>query len=373
MAWARKLPSGKWQGCYRDAQGKARSAGAFSHKPRAMSAAAVEEAKVRASPWANPDADKLPWSAWVEAWWPTRDVEASTLHADAGRRRNHLEPRWGDVPLGAIRRQDVRAWAAELGRKGLGPQTVKHCVNLLSSSLAAAVDAELLAVNPAARLKLPSTPPGLERYLTSEEFQAVWDQLPTGRDRLIADSLVFTGLRWGEMAGLHQNRLDVGRHTLRVVEVFVERTGHINPYPKGKRARDVPVPEWLGERWATQLDDATTCGLPHDQGQCRSGLLLRSAQGDVLRNTNWAERVWSPAVKAAGIGHCRVHDLRHTYASWLLQDGVSLAEVGSLLGHVSPTTTQRYAHLARTRSPAVLRALGRASAARLPHEPDEQG
>jgi integrase len=70
------------------------------------------------------------------------------------------------------------------------------------------------------------------------------------------------------------------------------------------------------------------------------------------------------AVALADVGHARVHDLRHTYASWLLQSGrVSLAEVGKLLGHVSPLATQRYAHLDELGADKVLAALGPAPAA----------
>ena len=52
--------------------------------------------------------------AWCAAWWPTRQVEVSTLRTDAGRRDLHLLPRWADVELIDITRQDVRAWAALL-------------------------------------------------------------------------------------------------------------------------------------------------------------------------------------------------------------------------------------------------------------------
>lgn len=62
----------------------------------------------------------------------------------------------------------------------------------------------------------------------------------------------------------------------------------------------------------------------------------------VLSNDHW----FKPAMKTAGIGDFKWHDLRHTFASWLVQDGVPLDRVSKLLGHKSLTMTMRYAHLA---------------------------
>lgn len=359
MAWAEKLPSGRWRGVYRDATGRQRSAGSFTHKVKATRAAGALEQQARRDAWRDADAFLRPWGEWSTRWWDSRVVEDSTRRGDAHRLRNHLEPHWGDRPIGSITRQDVRDWISQMRAAGVGAETVKRIVHLFSASMNAAVDAEVIPVNPASRLKLAGGAPAQERYLTREEYAKVRAQLPTVRDQLVADLLVHTGLRWGEAAGLHTARLDLVRAVMRVVETFDESTNRIKAYPKGKRVRDVPLVPELVETFR-EFEPAGSCGIEHAAGRCTSGLVLTAAEGGPLRNTNWAARVWVPAVAAAGVGHVRIHDLRHTYASWLLQEGISLAEVGRLLGHVSPQTTQRYAHLAETPSEAVLAALAAA-------------
>lgn len=374
MGWAEKLPSGNWRGVYRDSAGKQRSAGTFPHKAKALRAAGAREEEVRRSMRRDPEAYKRPWGEWCEEWWSTRTVEESTLRNDAARRRNHLEPRWAEVALGAITRQDVKAWAAQLRRDGLGPESVKRCVHLLSASLVAAVDAELISANPAARLKLPGGPPAPERYLTREEYAAVRAQLATTDDQLVADLLVNTGLRWSELAGLHWSRVDLVRGVVRVVETYDETAKVMKAYPKGRRTREVPLTADLRERLGELERRQGPCGVEHASGRCAGALVITTEEGRPLRNSNWSYRVWVPAVEHAvvevegeepvAVGHVRIHDLRHTYASWLLQRGIPLAEVGRLLGHVSSQTTQRYAHLAETPVDAVLSAL---AAPRLPH------
>lgn len=371
MAWAEKLPSGKYRGLYRDAHGTKRSAGTFSHKPAAVRAAGARETAVRRSMVGDADAHKQTWLAWCDIWWPTRDVEASTLTSDTGRRDNHLKPRWAEVPIGAIRRNDIKAWVVQLRKQGLAPETVKRCVHLLSASLNAAVDEQVIDSNPAARLKLPGGEQAQERYLERSEYEAIRANLPTTRDQFIADLLVYTGLRWGELAGHHRNRLDLASGQLRVVETYDEKNGLVKPYPKGRSVRDVPLLPGLVDELSALTYEASTCPAPHKIGHCRAPLTLTSAEGGVLRNSNWAARVWRPAVEASDVGHVRVHDLRHTYASWLLQGGRTLAEVGKLLGHVSPVTTQRYAHLARTFDVGVLTALAGPAGPGAPYLPHE--
>ena len=151
---------------------------------------------------------------------------------------------------------------------------------------------------------------------------------------------------------------------LRVVETWDEPSGRMKSYPKGKQVRDVPLTPELVAVLALQPYQKG-CGVPHASGTCRSGLVFATPSGTVLRNSNWAAD-WRRAVADSGVSHCRIHDLRHTYASWLLQAGIPLAEVGRLMGHVSTQTTAKYAHLAATPSAAVLTAL-QPIAPHLPH------
>ena len=368
MGWTEKLPSGKFRGIYRTPDGRTRTApgGPWTQNAAALRAANKAEADSRAPGWRDPEAGRRTWGEWCTAWWPTRQVEASTLATDTGRRDRHLTPRWADVPLCDITRQDIRAWAADLrdhgtahdGKPGrpLAPATVQRIIHLLSASLLAAVDAGALTANPAARLNLGGASPIVERYLTREEYGKVRTELTKQADPaypLLADLLVSTGLRWGEAVGLHRERLQPDRGVLEVIEVWTLTARTVKPYPKGKKRRVVPIPAWVD---LPPSRDGDKCGHRHESGTCRSELVLVNSSGNVI-DTSHFTKAWGKACKAAGVGHVRVHDLRHTYASWLIQAGVPLEEVGRLLGHISPVTTQRYAHLGATPSAAILAAL----------------
>lgn len=337
MPWAEKLPSGKYRGLYRDRAGRRRSAGTFTQKRAAEKAATIAEDAARKLGWRDPDAANMLWADWVTAWWPTRAVEPGTLKVDRSRLNARLAPRWADVPLVDITRQDVRAWIADLQRSKLAPATVQRCVSLLSASLAAAVDAEIITTNVASRIKVVQGEIDPERYLTRPEFAAIAAALTDPFDEALASLLVGTGMRWGEAIGLMIPRIDFGRGRIQVAETWDDRMQRVKPYPKGRRIRRVPLVPWVAAHIEPVVDGRATGHLWERRGRLPD-------------YHNWRARIWVPALKVADVGHVRIHDLRHTYASWLIQDGVPLAEVGALLGHMSPVTTQRYAHLQDDRS-----------------------
>lgn len=344
-SWIEQLPSGNWCARYTIPSGKKRSAGTFKHAARARKEAAIAEGKAADLGWKDPKAALRTWGAWCDEWWPTRGVEPGTLQREESPRRKYLMPRWGTVPLIEITRHDVKAWVTTMtavgpGKPGLSPRTARRYLNIFTASLTAAVDNEILTSHPALKIKFANGQVDVRRYLTAAEQSKLLDVIPDEAQGLV-NTMLGTGMRWGEALGLEIGRVDFRRGYIRVAHVWDARNRRVKDYPKGKKIRDVPIPDWV----AAYLKEAI--------GGRTQGFVF-AERHDI---DNWRKRVWEVAVKESGIGHTRIHDLRHTYASVLLQDGVSLAEVGRLLGHVSAATTQIYAHLAETPRADVLRAL----------------
>ena len=359
MAWVEQLTSGKYRGMYRDAQGRRRSTGraTFAHKRPALAAAVAAEDKARRRHGVDPKEARRTWGEWARAvWWDARDVEPATLHTDASRMRTHLDPEWGSVPLGQITKMDVRDWLVKMKKAGVGNSTRNRALRLFSASMKYALERDVIDVNPCQGVKAATETKGQERFLTREEFAAILKQLPTESDQIVAMTLAFTGMRWSELCGLHWQRVDLASSQIVVAEAYLESTNRIKPYPKGKKPRAIPVVPALHVALTARKVSGGTCEVEHMSGKCRSQLVFTSAEGRPLRNSKWS-RVWRNAVTASGMDSVRIHDLRHSYASWLLQSGVPIAEVSRLLGHASIVTTERYAHLAESPSDAVLAAL----------------
>ncbi|HET6868927.1 MAG TPA: site-specific integrase, partial [Solirubrobacteraceae bacterium] len=208
----------------------------------------------------------------------------------------------------------------------------------------AAVKHDRLPVSPCQEIELPQTPPPDERFLSRAEFDTVAFHLAEPY-RTAAILLVGTGMRFGEMAGLHWHRVDLEALTIDVHETWDGE--RVKAYPKGRRKRRVPVPSWVADALLPYASDQRGCGLPHADGKrCRSDLVLRGPAGAPLNARNMLRRHWGPALRRAGLDHARQHDLRHTTASWLIQAGCSLTEVAAILGHTETAVTARYAHLA---------------------------
>ncbi|GAA0576795.1 hypothetical protein GCM10010394_01620 [Streptomyces crystallinus] len=174
----------------------------------------------------------------------------------------------------------------------------------------------------------------------------------------------YTGLRWGELSGLHRHRIDQRRSPLFVVEV--DTKSGIKEYPKSsKNRREGSLPPHVLEALERHIHR-----LERDAVVFTT--ITKGRAGRLLSDSNWRTQTWWSAVDGARyfdgdgeqqpVSHYPPHSMRHTCASWLVQKGVSLYEVQHLLGHESFQTTQRYAHLQPDAHKAVLGAWERLDA-----------
>jgi integrase len=137
---------------------------------------------------------------------------------------------------------------------------------------------------------------------------------------------------------LRRKNVNIVRRELRIVESASENNGHITFGPtKNRRKRDVTVPKFLMKRIEGHLGDV---------GQDPDTLVFTSPEGGPLRLSNFRRRVWYPAIKDTDLEGVRIHDLRHTGASILINQGLHPKIVQQHLGHSSIVVTMdRYGHL----------------------------
>lgn len=352
MAWTEELPPNRsgvvrHRGAYRNADKKTRHR-TFDHKTAALRWAFAEEQKIAEGSRRDPARGRMRWSTWCEQWWPTRRMESGTANSQVSLRDLHVMPRWGDVPLCDIEHAALQVWVNELSKK-LSASATRLCYYQLSASMKAAVP-RMLPYTPCVGVKLPTLPSAPERYLTFDEVDALFFHLD-GVYRLLVETLLESGMRIGEAVALHRHRISFENQTIDIVERWDAYAGIVKAYPKGKRRRTVPLTPRLAELltawYQMHPSEVRRCTVAHDRGStCRSALVHPSPGNQkVIDPKDFSLRPWRGALDRSEIGHARIHDLRHTYASRIVTAGVSLSVLQKLLGHSSIKTTERYAHL----------------------------
>ena len=270
----------------------------------------------------------------------------------------------GSLPLSGLTNHDVAAW---LNRLTGSAKTVANKHGFLAGALNGAVRAQHIEANPCDGNRLRRDEPAEMVFLTHAEFALLLSSVTEAWQPLV-EFLVASGARWGEAAALRPRDINVAEGTVDIRRAwrYVSGEGYQLGPPKTRRStRTIDVA-------------ASTLAKLDLSGQwvfTNSGRGRRGDDGPV-RAHNFNPNVWAPAVvraKEAGLTkRPRVHDLRHTNASWLIQAGVPLTLVQRHLGHESiQTTSDRYGHLDRKASRVVADVVGNALALQVVKRPKE--
>src|SRR3954465_3674211 len=237
MAWikVRVTDDGdkRFVACYRDPEGRQRSAGTYSSRRAAERAAHREEAKVREGGWHDHSRGQVTFAEYVETvWLPSKHVETSTLAAYRSYLDKHFIPTFGRRPMGKILPSEIQRWVTTATANGLSPASVGKYHTMLHSVFDRALVDRVVTFNPCAHTELPKRVKKKARTLTPVEYDAILAALPA-QHRLMVETSIDTGVRWGELIALKPRHLDLATGQLTVEETIVEVS--IKNSPTGAR------------------------------------------------------------------------------------------------------------------------------------------
>ncbi|MEJ3750089.1 tyrosine-type recombinase/integrase [Actinomycetes bacterium KLBMP 9797] len=288
----------------------------------------------------------------VKVWLLAHPVSAATKAKYESVLRNHILPTFGDQRLNAITRNAVKAFARTLTPR-LSPATVRSVVTVLGLVLREAIDEHYLFFDPTARLRLRECPGEPRPVATPEQVRRIACRMPDLHAHTLVITAAYTGMRFGELAGLTRTSIHLDRaliHICGVAGALHEVSGRrwLGP-PKTKAAvRDIRLPPFL-------IDgiDQFLRAHPFDTVFCTD-------TGNWLWRTTFIERIWRPACDGRlhrdwePILHgLRFHDLRHAHRTWMDEDGIPEVLKAQRLGHQLPGMPGIYAHVTEAMHPPL--------------------
>jgi integrase len=173
------------------------------------------------------------------------------------------------------------------------------------------------------------------RILTPEEINALLEAESDMQYKTLFQLAIFSGARQGELLGLIWSDVDWGNSQVHIQRTFNNQAWYDVKTETSNRKID------LGPGMMTELKKWKLACPPS-----RIDLIFPNGAGGPIDHNNLVKRSFNPALKDAGLPKIRFHDLRHTYASLLIEQGENIKYIQNQLGHSSPTVTLNvYAHL----------------------------
>lgn len=261
----------------------------------------------------------------------------------------------GSLPVDVVTRDHVIRWINDLAAKGLSGKTIRNRHSLLAHAFRRAITDKLRTDNPAKSVTIPKTVTEEMVFLTHGEFAILYSHVPRHWQPLVA-TLAATGLRFGEATALQVRDVHLNDNP---PTVTINRAWKHTD----SKARELGPPKTkAGRRTISLPENVVSLLRPLVNTRQHDAFVFTTVRGKPVRHSEFLASVWQIAVARATMTtdergneipadrritkRPRLHDIRHSYASWMLAGGMNLMDLQYRLGHTeSRTTIDRYGHL----------------------------
>jgi len=247
----------------------------------------------------------------------------------------YVLPALGDRKLNTITTADLQDLVDRWMAEGQAASTIRNSIKPMQAIYRRARSREGLPVNPTHDLELPAPRPREVEIVAPEEAARLLAAAPA-QDRALWATALYAGLRYGELRALRWGAVDLAGGTIRVRESWDPKEGSIAPKTKTSQ-RTTPMPAVLRDHL---IDRRLAAPDVSDEALVFGVSAETPFQATVVYRR--ADKAW----KKAGLGRLRLHQARHTYASFMIAAGVNAKALSAFMGHSSiKVTFDLYGHL----------------------------
>lgn len=284
-------------------------------------------------------------NTWLENYLP--NIEATTRAGYREKIKNYIIPELGNTQLKVLKADQVQRWINGLRQRGLSPKTIRNVYNNLNAAMKKAVVLRMLPFNPCDGVELPKLIKYEAKVYNKWEIKDLLDAAKGTDMYLVALLGVAVGLRRGELLGLKWDSVNLEAKTISVCESQVmadKKTITKGPKSKaGKRTVAIgdEVVAALSQARMDYFNDRAALGAKFQD----NNYVIRQKDGRTYRPDSMTQK-WSRFLEKHNLPHIRLHDSRHTHATYLIQAGVNAKVVQQRLGHADVSITlNTYTHV----------------------------
>ena len=269
------------------------------------------------------------------------NIRKSTWFCMEGHTRNHFEE-LNNSKVNLITTAVIEKWITRRQQDSMNISTLRKVLVTLGQIMAYAVRHKYLDHNPVRDAERPRGQGIIEekkiKVLTPEEIKALMDAVTDQKYHTLFRLALMSGARQGELLGLKWSDIDWGASQILIQRTFNNQAWYDAKTKSSKRRIDI------GPGMIAELKKWKLACMPS-----RLNLVFPNEAGKPMNHNNLVSRHFDPALRHAGIDRIRFHDLRHTFASMLIEQGENIKYIQSQLGHSTPTVTLNvYAHLMKS-------------------------